>query len=256
MALIEIRFASEVLGMQTSINVIVPQKSTKGEIGIDNAAKDEKYKTLLLLHGLSDDNSIWLRRTSIERYATELGIAVVMPSAEKSFYTDMQYGDKYYTYISKEVLRIAREFLPLSDKREDTFVMGNSMGGYGAMKIAMKNPDLFEAAAGLSSVADIVDFMDGYPALRRVIFGEEEIPAEENLFDIAESTSRNEVKPRILMIEGTRDFMYDTNIRLKEKFESLDYEYEYVEAPGGHTWGFWDKHTPYALEWLLNSVNK
>lgn len=249
--MIEIKFASEVLGMQTSINVIVPQRSTKGEIGIDNAAKDEKYKTLLLLHGLSDDNSIWLRRTSIERYATELGIAVVMPSAERSFYTDMKYGDRYYTYISQEVLRVAREFLPLSNKREDTFIMGNSMGGYGAMKIAMKNPDAFVSAAGLSSVADIEDSMDRHPDLRRVIFGEGEIPCDENLFDIAQATSENQIKPRILMIEGTRDFMYDTNIKLKEKFESLDYEYHYMEAPGGHTWGFWDKYTLYALKWLL-----
>lgn len=251
MALIEIKFASEVLGMQTSINVIVPQRSAGSEIGIDHTAKDEKYKTLLLLHGLSDDNSIWLRRTSIERYATELGIAVVMPSAERSFYTDMKYGDRYYTYISREVPRISREFLPLSEKREDNFVMGNSMGGYGAMKIAMKNPNSFSAAAGLSSVADIEGSMSRYPNLRRVIFGEDEIPVDENLFDIAQSTSGNEIKPRILMIEGTRDFMYDANIRLKEKFESLDYDYQYMEAPGGHTWAFWDKYTLYALKWLL-----
>ncbi len=242
--------------MQTSINVIVPQKSTKGEIGIENAAKDEKYKTLLLLHGLSDDNSIWLRRTAIERYATELGIAVVMPSAERSFYTDMKYGDKYYTYISEEVLRIAREFLPLSDKREDNFVMGNSMGGYGAMKIAMKNPDKFEAAVGLSSVADIKESMGRHENLRRVIFGEDEIPADEDLFAIAESTSANDIKPRIFMIEGTRDFMYDTNIALKEKFETLTYDYRYMEAPGGHTWAFWDKYILTALNWLLKKEEK
>ena len=256
MALIEIKFYSDVLGMQTSINVIVPQKSTKGEIGIGNAAKSEKYKTLLLLHGLSDDNSIWLRRTSIERYATELGIAVVMPSAQRSFYTDMKYGDRYYTYISQEVLRIAREFLPLSDQREDTFIMGNSMGGYGAMKIAMKNPELFAAAAGLSSVADIEESMTRHPELRRVIFGDGEIPKEEDLFYLAESTSENAVKPRILMIEGTRDFMYATNIALKEKMETLAYEYRYMEAPGGHTWTFWDKHALFAMKWLLQIEEK
>ena len=102
--------------------------------------------------------------------------------------------------------------------------------------------DIFDAVATLRRVA---------PSLRRVIFGEGAIPCDENLFDIAQATSEHEIKPRILMIEGTRDFMYDTNIKLKEKFESLNYEYHYMEAPGGHTWGFWDKYTLYALKWLL-----
>ena len=116
MALINLKFASEVLGMQTEINVIVPQKSTKGQIGMKGEAKGDKYKTLLLLHGLSDDSSTWLRRSSIERYATENGIAVTIKA--KSFvkgvtlrlpdcyaytfsdnYFDMQAGEKKTVYI-------------------------------------------------------------------------------------------------------------------------------------------------------------
>ena len=88
MALINIKFLSETLGRQAQFSVIIPQKSTGGEIGIGNNAKDVKYKTLVLLHGLSDDDSIWLRRTSIDRYATERGIAVIMPDGERGFYTD------------------------------------------------------------------------------------------------------------------------------------------------------------------------
>ncbi|MBQ3490701.1 MAG: esterase family protein, partial [Clostridia bacterium] len=155
MALINLKFASEVLGMQTEINVVVPQRSTKGQIGMSGEAKGEKYKTLLLLHGLSDDASTWLRRSSIERYATENGIAVIMPGAERSFYTDMKYGAKYFTYITEELPGIVREFLNVSDKREDTYIAGLSMGGYGALKSALKKPEVFCACAGLSSVADI-----------------------------------------------------------------------------------------------------
>ncbi|MBQ8525715.1 MAG: esterase family protein [Clostridia bacterium] len=253
MALINIRFASEALGMQTNINVVVPQKSTQGEIGIKNNARGERYKTLYLLHGLSDDNSIWLRRTSIERYATEYGIAVVMPEVARSFYTDMKYGGKYYTFVSKEVPRIAREFLPLSDKREDNFIAGLSMGGYGALKIALRNPDSFCAAAGLSSVADIVEFIGSMPEVGHPIFGDENIiPDSENLFRLAEECNSSRNKPRIFMGEGKQDFMYDANVRLKEKFESLDYDFTYRESDGAHEWGFWDEYIQYVLKWMLD----
>ena len=77
--MIELKFYSESLQMQSEVCVVIPQRSSVGEIGIDNHAERGKYKCLYLLHGLSDDQSIWLRRTSIERYATEYGICVVMP---------------------------------------------------------------------------------------------------------------------------------------------------------------------------------
>lgn len=253
MALINLKFASEILGMQTDINVIVPQKSTKGQIGMSGEAKGEKYKTLLLLHGLSDDNTTWLRRSSIERYATENGIAVIMPSGERSLYTDMKYGENFYTYISEEVPRIAREFLPLSDKREDNFIAGLSMGGYGALKIALRNPERYAAAAGLSSVADVKNFIDVHAQkVGMLVFGEDmQVPESEDLFALAEKCNGSEWKPRVLMIEGDRDFLIDGNRRLKEKFESLDYDYTYMEAPGVHNWLFWDTHIQYVLKWML-----
>ena len=101
MAFMNLKFYSEALGMQTEVYIVIPQKSTAGEIGVETNAKADRYKCLYLLHGLSDDHSIWLRRTSIERYASEYGICVVMPAAARSFYTDMKYGQKYYTYIAK-----------------------------------------------------------------------------------------------------------------------------------------------------------
>ena len=136
MALMKCDFFAESLGMCTSMYIAIPQKGTNGQIGIKNVCQDGKFKSLLLLHGLSDDQSIWLRRTSIERYASEYGIAVIMPCAEKSFYTNMKYGSDFYTYIAKEVPAVAREFFQISARREDSFVAGISMGGYGAEKPA------------------------------------------------------------------------------------------------------------------------
>jgi len=105
MALINLKFFSEALGMNTEAIVIMPQKGNYGEIGVDSNVKAGPYKCLYLLHGLSDDHTIWMRRTSIERYAAYYGICVVMPRGDKSFYTDMKYGMAYYTHIAKEYQR-------------------------------------------------------------------------------------------------------------------------------------------------------
>ena len=252
MALAELNFYSEALGMQTTVNVIIPQKSSSGEIGIKSDAKDEKYKCLYLLHGLSDNHSIWLRRTSIERYAQEYGICVVMPCADKSFYTDMKDGGKYYTYIANELPRIIREFFNVSEKREDNFIAGNSMGGYGALKIGLRECDSFCACAGLSSVADIVGLTDTFRDVYIPIFGEElNIPDEENLFFLTQSNNNNPNKPKIYMGVGTEDYMYKENIKLKEHIESLDFDFTYRESSGTHCWEFWDEYIQYVLEWML-----
>lgn len=252
MALAELNFYSEALGMQTTVNVIIPQKSSSGEIGIKSDAKDEKYKCVYLLHGLSDNHSIWLRRTSIERYAQEYGICVVMPCADKSFYTDMKDGGKYYTYIANELPRIIREFFNVSEKREDNFIAGNSMGGYGALKIGLRECDSFCACAGLSSVADIVGLTDTFRDVYIPIFGEElNIPDEENLFFLTQSYNNNPNKPRIYMGVGTEDYMYKENIKLKEHIESLDFDFTYRESSGTHCWEFWDEYIQYVLEWML-----
>ena len=253
MALINIKFASEVLGRNTDINVIIPQKNTAGQIGIENNAKDDKYKCLLLLHGLSDDNTIWLRRTSIERYASEKGIAVIMPSADRSFYTNMRYGDRYFDFISEEVLKVAREFLPISDKREDNFVVGLSMGGYGALKIGFRKPDKFAACAGLSSVIDAKKLLEERDMdIVECIFGPDRIVRDEdNLYFLAETADKSPLKPRVYMGVGTEDFLYEDNQLFKAYLEKLNYDYTYRESEGTHCWKFWDEYIQYVLNWML-----
>lgn len=251
MALVDLKFYSEVLGMQTEAYVVIPQRSTKGEIGVKNGETSaKKYKCLYLLHGLSDDHTIWLRRTSIERYASAYGICVVMPCGHKSFYTDMKYGMNYYTYISKELPSIVCDFFNVSDKREDNYIAGLSMGGYGALKIGMRECDKFCACAGLSSVADIG--RKDFESVLVSAFGENlEIPEEDDLFKLSEKTNSNPLKPKIYMTVGTEDFMYEDNLRLKEHFEKLNFDYTYTEAPGVHGWDFWDEQIKNVLRWMF-----
>ena len=152
MAFLQVNFFSSVLGMCTAMNVILPQTTgTRGLIGVDTADVDVTYPVLYLLHGMSDDHTIWSRRTSIERYADEHGIAVVMPTTELGWYTNMKHGRKWRTYIGEELPAVCHDFFPrISQKREDTYIAGLSMGGYGAYALAMTYPEQYNAAAGLS----------------------------------------------------------------------------------------------------------
>ena len=134
MALLHVDLFSDVLGMCSQMDVILPEQ-TRGQIGMEGKRSDGKYPTLYLLHGMSDDHTIWQRRTSIERYAADYGIAVVMPTTQLGWYTDMHIGYKWWTFLSQELPAICRTFFPnMSSRREDTFAAGLSMGGYGALK--------------------------------------------------------------------------------------------------------------------------
>lgn len=252
MAFMNLKFYSEALGMQTEVYVVIPQRDTRGEIGVETNASEGKYKCLYLLHGLSDDHSIWLRRTSIERYASEYGICVVMPAAGKSFYTDMKYGMKYYTYIAKELPKIIREFLNVSGRREDNFVAGLSMGGYGALKIGLRECDSFCAAAGLSPVAQM-QYDEWHRPLFVPIFGDvDHIPREDDLFCLVEKQNTNPNRPRLYIGIGTEDGLYPGVVRLRDKLNTLDYDFTYRESEGrNHTWDFWDEYIQHVLEWML-----
>ena len=142
-------FFSEALSLSTSMTVLLPQRTTT-QIGMEGHASDGPPPVLYLLHGLSDDDTIWLRRTSIERYAAPLGLAVVMPQVHRSFYTDQAYGGRYWTFLTEELPELVGSLFRVSDRREDTFVAGLSMGGYGALKWALRHPERFAAAASLS----------------------------------------------------------------------------------------------------------
>lgn len=252
MAFFEAKFYSESLGFQTTAYVIKPQRNTEGQIGVDGKVSNGEYKCLYLLHGLSDDHTIWMRRTSIERYAEEYGICVVMPFGGKGFYTDMKYGEKYYTYITEELPRLMEEFFGIPRKKELNFIAGLSMGGYGALKIGLKNPDRYTACAGLSAVTDIYLWAKGCPDIMAPIFGEDlDVPASEDLFTLAEELDKKEEKIRVYMGVGTEDFVYQENVRLRDKFNTLHFDYTYRESAGTHCWAFWDEYIQYVLAWMF-----
>lgn len=230
--------------------VVLPQRP----LPTITASPSPQFPTLYLLHGLSDDHTVWPRRTSIERYAEEKGIAVVMPAVNRSFYTDMVSGPRYWTYVSEEVPARARDMFPLSHERADNFVAGLSMGGYGAFKLALRHPERFAAAASLSGALDMANVHD--PALEpdlRLIFGDLGTIAgsANDLFHLAAQVSQSDgPKPSLFQWCGTEDFLYGFNVKFRDFVQPLPFDYTYSEGPGDHTWGYWDAQIQNVLNWL------
>ena len=255
MALMHVDFFSDVLGMCVEMDAIIPQ-ATQGQVGMNGVADEGPYQTLYLLHGMSDDHTIWQRRTSIERYVAELGLAVIMPSTQLGWYTDMYAGQKWWTYISQELPEICRTFFPLSDKREDTFAAGLSMGGYGAAKLGLGAGETFSNVATLSGGLDVVDTVANLD--RRLdtlwydIFGpKEQVRGSGNdLFALAEKRLGQGNVPRIYQWCGTEDFLYQQNVRFRDHLTALGYDLTYEECPGDHQWKYWDQYIQRVLEWL------
>lgn len=256
MAHLTVDFFSNILGKCMTMEVLLPQ-STTTQIGMNGTDNKDTYPVLYLLHGMSDDHSIWLRRTSIERYVSELGIAVVMPNADLSFYTDMKIGGRYWTYISEELPSICRGFFPrISPRREDTFAAGLSMGGYGAMKLGLRCPERFSAVASLSGCLDIVSTVKRRELANDVywhsLFGsvEELRGSDDDLLALAEKTATCKLPLLLFACCGTEDFLYQDNQNAVARIRELGLNLTFEEGPGGHTWEFWDQWIQRILEWL------
>lgn len=253
MAFFEVSFFSDVIGMCMSMNVVLPQR-TVGNIGVTEGQVSQTYPVLWLLHGMSDDHTIWMRRTNVERYAEERGIAVVMPTTYLGWYTDMKYGYNYRTFIGEELPKICCSFFPgMSSKREDNWISGNSMGGYGSLAIALTYPESFSIAAPLSACFDPRVIKGSYDSYFSDIFGaHEDFPSSVNdVFALAEKLAASDKeKPKVFISCGTSDSLIGQNRNMKSHLEGLGYDLTYREAEGGHNWAFWDNEIQLVLKYI------
>ncbi len=258
MALLQTQFFSQILGIHATMHVILPETSQGIGIGgsQDTTDNSRPLPVLYLLHGLSDDHSIWLRRTSIERYVAERHLAVVMPAVNRSFYTDQAAGYRYWTYISEEVPQVVRHLFKISARREHTFAAGLSMGGYGALKLGLRLPDRYAAVASLSGATNLASFIENpqTQAEGEMIFGSLETyqGSDNDLYALAKKTAASGgVKPKIFQCCGTGDFLYQDNLQFRPYLEKLGYDLVYKEKKDAvHEWGYWDEMIQQVLDWL------
>ncbi len=250
MALLTCHFFSEALELSTSVTVLMPE-AARGQIGMGGSDVAGPPPVLYLLHGLSDDETIWLRRTSIERYVAERGIAVVMPRVARSFYTDEAHGGRYWTYLSEELPRVVQHLFRVSDRREDTFVAGLSMGGYGAFKWALRQPERFAAAASLSGALVVGGprAAELHVRVPHVWAGADPAGTDDDLLTLLDRADPAAL-PALYATCGSQDFLLEAQHVFVEHATARGVTVDAHVHPGDHEWGYWDEHIRDVLDWL------
>lgn len=230
---------STALEMETWLTVVMP----------DCFQDQNPHKVVYLLHGLYGNSTDWSDNTMLPLYAKEHDIVFIMPEAGHSFYTDMTYGQRYFTYVSQELPSLCRNIFHISDKREDTAIMGLSMGGYGALKCALTRPEQYWLCCAFSSgglyLQAMLDFARSgelLPEEFKAIFGNDyQYKTENDVRVLAKEISGRSVKPIIHTTCGTEDFLYQDNVNFSKEMQALNFQYAYDEWEGDHNWYFWDE---------------
>ncbi len=221
---------------------------------------DKPY--VLIVHGMTDTVETWLRGTRIEEYLESHGFAAALTFAANSYYTDMAEGPKYFTAVAEDFPRFLSEKYGFSESREKRFVMGNSMGGYGAFKLALTHPERYRAAVSLSGVTDLCyRFIDegSWPEDGKANWGEgymELLPgSKHDLYCLVSDAEQSPRRPILRQVCGTEDYLYENNQRFRRFMSARKgWDYEYGEARGAHWWDFWDRILPSVLDFFESLI--
>ena len=249
-------FYSENLKMATQIKVIFPEVSNDV-----TPLYEGTPKVLYLLHGLSGSSAEWTRFSKIEYYAKKYNLLVIMPEVQRSFYSSGQVGLDYFHYVADELPRICGTWFNMDQRPENTFIAGESMGGHGAVKIALNRPNQYAACASLSGVLDYKAFtksvlQGGFPEMTAgeiyQLYGADGEPEDwEDPVSLVKKAAKLEKRPRLIQLCGTEDFLYESNQNFKRAAEEAGYGHTYLEAPGDHEWPYWDKAIQRAIQFFL-----
>lgn len=240
---LRMRSFSESLGFHVSTTVLLPQEPRR-----------EPVPVLWLLHGASDDDTSWHSRTGIERYAEAHGIAVVMPFGGLGYYSNERVGFRWWDWVSDELPALVQRNFKISDAREDTFVAGLSMGGFGTLKLALNQPHRFAAAASLSG-ALVMDsprnFSEEYLPRTSRIWGESGIEpgGPDDLCALVARTPATDL-PRLYLACGTEDYLVEENRQFEQVAAAAGVPLTTSFEPGDHDWAFWDDQIQRVLAWL------
>lgn len=231
-------FHSASLGREMHYRVFFPRE--RGPAG--------RFPVLYLLHGLYGNYLDWNTRTGVENYTRDLRILIVMPDADDSWYTDSAAvpADKFEDYIAKDLIAEIDARFSTIRNRDARAIAGLSMGGYAAMKFALKYPDRFAFAGSLSGALNAGDNLSAqrpeFRAKLLEVFGPEGslTRAKNDLFALLNAAPAQASYPYLYLACGTSDYFLKTNREFVRRLSSRKIPYEYHETSGGHTWDYWD----------------
>ncbi len=258
MALSTLHWFSQVLGKQTTTQVLLP------DVG------EPPFPTLYLLHGRSDDHTTWLRRTRLESYVAKLPLIVVMPDGHRGFYTNNADGPAWAKHVGEELVAMVERTFHARPERSARAIGGLSMGGYGALRVGLAYADKFcsinshSGAVGWSRIRDGVSLREeaerrnwGPVVLAEMlrIFGQGTLrgSAHDPLVH-ARKAKRAGRLPRLLIDCGTEDFLLEGNREFSRALTIAKIPHWYREFPGAHDWDYWDLHIRDALAFHAESL--
>lgn len=246
---------SNTLQMDTSISIVTP----------NNLTSDQPYKVAYLLHGLCGSSTSWLDYSLLPLYAMGGNTIFILPDAARSFYVDMKHGSRYFTYITEELPQICRSVFHISSERENTAILGCSMGGYGALRCALMKPEQYGMCGAFSSgclfIGDNMDFIKQNLEQAAKTFGRQllvDIPAAfgddiawNPAFEIsalAKKAKNGGVMPRLYLTCGTEDHFHADHVRIRKVFDGLGIDYDYEEWQAKHDLFYFNEALRRAIE--------
>ena len=253
---------SKVLEMDTGITVITP----------NDLKPNEDYKVAYLLHGICGNNGTWSDYTMLPFYASHGKTIYILPEVGRSFYADMKYGFQYFKYITEELPEICKNLFHISAKREDTAVIGGSMGGYGALKCALSKPEQYGFCGAFSSACLFMKEnleehkKHGQEPWFVQMYGEKTVQdfllafgydlewnPKDDIVELAKSIEKTSVKPILYTACGTEDFFYKDNVRFSEEMKKLEMDFTFEEWTGKHDFPFFNEALRKAIETFESS---
>ena len=256
MAVLRLTFRSSALRGTTDVNVIYPVKPKRAGFGDPegNATfyypREGKFKVLWLIHGGGDNYSDWVNNTRVRNYAEDANLMVVMPSVRD--FTSSRNDVDYFTYVAKELPALIRRIFPASEKREDNFIAGLSMGGYLSYRIALNFPENYGCVGSMSSPLDIVeDLKVRHANSKTLVAGDTLTGTDRDIYALVEKNLKEGKKmPKMFQCCGTEDFTYSINVKMRDFFRSKGLDHDYFESPGIHNWDFWSEYIKKLIDWL------
>ncbi|PKP16961.1 MAG: acetylesterase [Bacteroidetes bacterium HGW-Bacteroidetes-22] len=248
---------SQKLEMETSITILAPDHQS-----------NQPHRIVYLLHGLCGRSGDWIDYTMLPNYAGAYNTIFIMPEVARSFYSDMKFGLNYFSYITDELPQICRSNFNLSGDRENTAIIGASMGGYGALKCALSRTDLYGMCCSFSAPClflkedlqrseGVLNFKElyGESLLRdfQAVFGEN-IPwsPKDDVVELAGRKKGNAEKLKVYLACGTDDYLYHDNLRYSYILKDLQFDINFEEWKGNHNWYFFDEALKRSLDFCFS----
>ena len=230
-------------------------------INYKNSNEKTFYPVVYLLHGLTGHFDNWTDKTKLAEYAAQYNYIIIMPEGANGWYTDSTAAanDEYESYISQELIsEIDKKFRTLADKKHRA-IAGLSMGGYGAIKFGLKNPEMFALVGSFSGALGAASWTEkeigAKGAIAESILGvfgaaDSETRRQNDIFKLVRELPADKIKnlPFIYLDCGTEDFLYQNNRDFANLLQEKHVPHEYRELPGKHDWRFWDAQVQEFLE--------